>query len=436
VTALPIAERRHRVELALATAVLVAAIGVAVLRVSGLPEVHRVRLGAAHWAFGDFRKILYYPAAAFLAGGNPFDATPYLANYPGAEVPMAPYAPVIVLAGAPFATLPLQAAEWCYFAITVALSAVLAVAAFRFDRVPAGAAAIVGVTAAVLLSRPGQWNLLQGQPTIALVLGSYAALAYRRTGALAAGIGLAVALVKPTFGVPLALLLLVRRDRRARAVVLAGVALAAVASAPALLVLAHRAGGLAALVAQVREGNAVLFARTNNAVTNIGRIDLAALITRPVGSGFGQAAEYAIGLALLAGAALLLRQLERRGEAADAPHSATIACAAVLLGTYHQGYDLLLLTAPAIAVANRLVVGRADERPARIAVLALLALLAFNFVTTESGVAALQPGRAAWVLVTSLNALALLAVFVLVSAAALRGDTTWVPAASQNPVAR
>jgi hypothetical protein len=442
VTPVPIAEGRRRVELALATAVFVAAIGVAVLRVTGLPEVHRVRLGAAQWAFDDFKLILYYPARALLDGANPYDAPRYLAAYRAVEVPMAPYAPVSLVAGIPFALLPFAAAAWVHFALTVVLTAALVAAAFRLCRITPSPAVLVAATGIVLLSRPGHWNLLLGQVTVPLVLGTYAALAYARLGPLPAAAGFAVATVKPTFGIPLALLLLARRDPRARRVVLLGIALTAAINLPVLAVLARRAGGVMPLVAQAREGNDMLFRHGNRAITSIGRIDLAALITRPLGTDVGQTAEAVIGLALLAIAALVLRRLEARGETADAPRSVAVACGAILLGMYHQGYDVLLMVAPAVALAYRLVAADAGGRAARLAALGLLAVLALNFITTESGVAALEPGRAAWVLVTSINAGALLAVFAIVTVAAMRapaaadGSAASGAARSQNPVAR
>jgi hypothetical protein len=58
-------------------------------------------------------------------------------------------------------------------------------------------------------SRPGQWNLLLGQPALELTLPTYAALYNARRAPGLSGLALAISMYKPTFGIPLAVLTLV-----------------------------------------------------------------------------------------------------------------------------------------------------------------------------------------------------------------------------------
>ena len=101
-------------------------------------------------------------------------------------------------------------------------------------------AATLGLTALLLLSRPGHMNLLLGQVTAQVVIGAYVALRWARTRPLLAGMGLALATLKPTYGVPLALLMLFGRGDLGAVVV--GVALSGALCLVALVAARARGG--------------------------------------------------------------------------------------------------------------------------------------------------------------------------------------------------
>src|SRR5581483_4704946 len=65
----------------------------------------------SRWAFCDFRTVVYYPAVAFLAGDNPYDAAAFTRTYP-APFEFPPYSPLTILLHLPFALLPVGAAPW------------------------------------------------------------------------------------------------------------------------------------------------------------------------------------------------------------------------------------------------------------------------------------------------------------------------------------
>jgi hypothetical protein len=98
-----------------------------------------------------------------------------------------------------------------------------------------------------------------------------------------------------------------------------------------------------------------------------------------------------------------------------------ITCCAVLLSVYHQAYDLLLLTLPVLALVPVLKRG-SSNRPAIFIEAGLFIILAGNYLTTESVLAALHPGEVGRIALLSINGLALLAVFLIYLHVAL-----WTP---------
>src|SRR6185295_2450313 len=120
--------------------------------------------------------------------------------------PFPPYLPASLLFHLPFGLLSFPVAEWVHYALTVALMPVLALLALRLAGLVETPARIFAVAALLLASRPGHWNLILGQPTVTLVVGVYVALLLAPRWPVWAGVGLAVSTLKPTFGLPLAVL--------------------------------------------------------------------------------------------------------------------------------------------------------------------------------------------------------------------------------------
>ena len=211
---------------------LLAARTLSKLNLPGRPDVE-------HWGLADFRDNAYYPTVAFLHGENPYDAATYTPRYP-VRYPFPPYAPLTLAIHAPFAVLPFEAAELAYWLVTAALALPLAGLALAACGVRTDAARVIAVAAALLLSRPGHWNLVLGQTAMLLVVATQGVLHYRRTRPGLAALCLAVTTLKPTFGVPLALLVLALGGVR---VVLGAAALAGAVSLVVGVRLAAAAGG-------------------------------------------------------------------------------------------------------------------------------------------------------------------------------------------------
>jgi hypothetical protein len=116
----------------------------------------------------------------------------------------------------------------------------------------------------------------------------------------------------------------------------------------------------------------------------------------------------ATGILLLA--VLVLRLLAKHPTRQAEALAVGIICLTTSLVGFHRGYDLVLLTAPfvAVAVPGALPLGRG----LRWVFLALYSILALNWIATESVLQRWQPSGATWLLVTSLNGLCLVALYL------------------------
>ena len=183
---------------------VLAGVGLALFRLTSLSEIFRVRTA---WTMVDFRSQVYYPAVAFLGGENPYAAERFLKLYPVNSVfPF--YLPVALLMHLPLGLLSVRTASAVYFTLTLALTFLLAFASLAFNKIKVKITDVFLIGGLVLLSRSGHWNLLLGQPTLEVVLASYVAFYFARRSAIISGLGLVISMMKPTFGILIALLML------------------------------------------------------------------------------------------------------------------------------------------------------------------------------------------------------------------------------------
>jgi len=158
---------------------------------------------------------------------------------------------------------------------------------------------VLALAAVLIASRPGHMNLLLGQVTAQVAIGAYVALRWARTRPLLAGLGLALATLKPTYGVPLAALMLFGRgDVIAVAV---GTAVSVALCLLALVPLVHAAGGVVPFAASLASSAGAFSAEgTSNAWSGFARIDAVALLARVMGRVPDGWTELALGLAIVA----------------------------------------------------------------------------------------------------------------------------------------
>lgn len=380
----------------------------------------------ARWAMRDFRDGIYYPGRAWLDGVNPYSPGEFLGHYPATQLfPLV--SPGVLLLNAPFALLSYEHALVAYFAFSVLLLLAYAPILLATSGIRATPARLAWLAAFLVASRPAYSTLTLGQSVLPVAIGVTLALHYARTRPALGGLGLCLAVLKPTFGVPLAGLMLARREYRA---IWIGVVMsAALAAIPLVTIIAHT--GIGAFVSGIGETLAEWGSHPSVQLTgvDVGRFDASAALARlfripladssslPVALVFGGAAFYAVHR--LHGH----RSAELRPAAAPYEGrslSSLIILLATLLAVYHQRYDAIVLGGPILA----LLAGRPAELSPRTRRLSLLLLVAvwFNYLATTTGirVAGLTPWRWPWRIAVSLNAVALIVVFALACVAALR----------------
>lgn len=381
-------------------------LALATARVAPLHQVGALRVDAP-WVMVDFRHVVYYPSRAFWDGLNPYDTQAYLERYP-VDIPVSLYAPATFVLFAPFGLLPLDVSSVAYFTLTVLLTLVLGWAVLRMSGAQAAGSSVLAAGGVLLLSRPGHWNLLSGQVTLIVVLATYAALSFARRIPHLGGLGLAIALLKPSFGVPLIPVLLARGAWRT---VAWGLGIAAALNVPVLLALVWRQGGLDPFLATVAQSVRAFGNPDTHPIHSVWRVDLVATISRLANHPLGMSAAVLTSALVLAPVMVLSRRLVESDRADQNRVLEGLVCCGVLLSLFHQAYDLLLLALPVAGL-----VGGMTERPRRathVAQALLFTMLGLNYLATQSALSALQLSPATRLLVVSANGLILLALYGL-----------------------
>src|SRR5262249_21229497 len=190
----------------MASCIALGGLGFVVFRLVSLANIFGWR---ATWLLTDFDETTYYPIAAFLAGGNPYNAVTFLASYP-VDSPFPLYLPMILLIHLPFGLLSVQMASTVYFILTLLLTFCVGFVSLTVNKLTVKITDVLLIGGLLLFSRPGHWNLLLGQVTLQFVLATYAALFYAKHRPILSGLGLALSTMKPSFGLPLAILMLIQ----------------------------------------------------------------------------------------------------------------------------------------------------------------------------------------------------------------------------------
>lgn len=416
-------ERQHgrgRASRPLATAVAAVAFVAAVAVVAARTHDRLVvpgRPDAPAWGMIDFRDAVHYPVVAFLDGNDPYDPAAYAATYPVGNVfPF--YTPLTLLVHLPFGLLPLVPAAAAYFVLSAALVVVLSHLTLRMCGVEPTAAALFALAAAIAISQPGQWNLFLGQCGATIAVGTYGALYLARRRPWLAGLCLAVAAIKPTAGVPLALLMFARGDRTAA---LVGAAVGLVVGGLVLAPIVWGAGGVGAFLTAV-SGNYAGFTADPSAAaaTSPYRVDVAALASRLLGRSVGLGVELACMALVLGLAALALHRLAARAGDDARGIGTSLVCVAVLVCVYHQSYEALLLAFPIAWAARRCFAAEVSATPRAWVLLGALVVPAANYLVMGGVVARMPAGSAPWLAATCLDGAALVVAFCVLCASAWR----------------
>lgn len=207
-------------------------VGFAILTAIRCAAVYHLPQPGEPECFGhcDFHNAVYYPGKGFLAGDNPYSAD-YARKHP-VNRELSPYSPLLFPFAAAISTLPLWLADWIWFGLNLALIPGYAWLVLRYLRNSTPTAAETGWWSfAILISRPGNSNLTVGQLALWMSLAVLVAVRDADSNPWKAGIAIAAASIKPTFGLPLGLLLLA--GGQIRAALIGGILAIAGAAIPA-----------------------------------------------------------------------------------------------------------------------------------------------------------------------------------------------------------
>ncbi len=366
----------------------------------------------SNWAFRDFRDAVYYPVRSFLDGRNPYDTKTHVQFYPvGQHFP--PYSPLTLLLHLPFGLVPFAISQWLYFAFNIALTVVLASVIWRLCVGRYDLGVTLGLAAVILLTRPGQMNLLLGQSSLILALATIGCLHFGGSRPWIAALFFALATIKPTYGGPLLLFLLARRHYRAAGL---GVGITLAVTLPFLIHFVDLQGGLSNTWMILRENAQAFNANPGRdplqSYTRIDSLCLLAKITHVVPSDW---LEQVFALALAGGAAACVWIHHRRVSNSSAlDGSATLAILVMLTCIYHHAYDLVVVWLPLIAAttsAGKFWPG--VSKSLRTIWILVISLTMLNFLSTHTFLSVVSPRSVLWTLVTSLNGIALLAAAIV-----------------------
>jgi hypothetical protein len=290
----------------------------------------------------DFRDALYFPVREFLGGGNPYDPAVMFAHWPVRQN-FNLYQPYHLVLHLPFALPGYRVGAVAFALACLVLLIGLAVMAAGRAGLPLVAGTVV-VATLLVTSQVGKAQMYVGQVNPLIAVGAAGALLWRAKNPGWASAALALAWLKPQFGLPLALLLFVRGDRK---VALVGTAIAAAASLPVVVVLVLRTSVgefLDVLSRNLAHASHTGYGAVDSMTAQ--RVDVAAVFFRTTGW-LPPAAELLALCGVLAVTAVLVRRLDRTSsEAAD-----VLTCLGVVVALVHQPGDVLIAVPALVALA-------------------------------------------------------------------------------------
>ncbi|RAS63911.1 uncharacterized protein DUF2029 [Lentzea atacamensis] len=317
----------------------------------------------------DFRDALYFPIREFLAGGNPYDPAAMFEHWPVRQN-FNLYQPYHLVLHLPFALPEYRIGAIAFTLASLVLLGVLGLLAARQAKLPLVLGTVV-IGALLVTSQVGKAQLYVGQVNPLIAVGAAAALLARSSHPRVAALGLAVAWLKPQFGLPLAILLFARGSRR---VALGGTVIAALASLPVVGLLVYRGGGVGPFLDVISVNLAHASGTSYGAVDSVTaqRVDLPAVFFR-VTDWLPPAAELTALVGVLAATAYLARKLDR-GDSDSRSVADLITAVGAVVAVVHQPGDVLIAV-PAMAAVAVVCWRRRKERDWRITGFAVVALL-------------------------------------------------------------
>ena len=297
--------------------------------------------------FVDFHNAIHFPTKSFLSGKNPYSRQ-YVANHPDERTfPLFP--PQSLIVHIPFGIGSIQVSRllYCGFELAIAAMLLLLIQWIVERQVTLRVFLYLGI--ALMLTIPFYTSYYMGQLTLQLVLGTVVALHYSKTRPMLAAFGLALAACKPQFGIPLAILLLCRRDWKTA---IGGGLISVVVSSAAVVVICYNFGWQN-FVEEIKIVYLGLDSHPDvgTALDNGWRLDIYPVLARflTVDGQLPAWSKFLVPAVYLAVGGLGVFWLRNRADAK--PLSNLIICLTCLGCIYHSVYDGILLLWPIVAIA-------------------------------------------------------------------------------------
>lgn len=364
--------------------------------------------------FSDFHNAVYYPVRALVTGTNPYSSE-YVKFHPD-DLGYPLFGPTALLIHLPLGFLQVEIADVAYFILNVFLLLTVAALTFRYSGRKCSWGAIAAIAALMILCRPGAVNFYGLQMTLLLVLGSLLALEHSEESPLLSGVGLMLTFCKPTFTIPLMVLMLFRGNIRA---VVAGVVLCGISSGVVVLYILTFCGGLEAFIEQVRQQyfNGALHPDVPHVSTSWARVDTYSIFPRwGVNDQWNLNVLVPVATMAFGGLAILFECVRGQKEGAVS-RSGLLIILIMLASLYHQPYDCLILWVPIVAIvigADKLEFGFSTVT--KWLLLTCMLLPMYNIFGTKLFLEYfdISPNSLGWRIFVTANAFAILAAAVMV----------------------
>ena len=296
----------------------------------------------------DFHAMYFY-AKTFRLGLSPYEKHDREDLIVTRSSP--PFSPVIFFVMLPLSYLPLAAADVAACLLNLAMIGGIALMVFRYSDRPVQWSWWLAVFGFLVFSRPGHITLHTGYFTALLVIGTLMAFHHAKHRPWLAAVGVLLASAKPTYIIPLLLILAFRKNYKAAVygtILAVAVALAGIT----WLALAQDGSSFIHVIETVLHGQEDFHDDpTEEPVNTWTRIDIlgmgAKIVSWKPGNGV-----YLIGMLVLLippGIAIRKASLHEVNSSATGL-SAFIGILALLVTLYHHSYDCLLFALPWLAL--------------------------------------------------------------------------------------
>ena len=335
----------------------------------------------------DFYTFYTY-SKAFRDGVNPYSME--VMEHPDYVVPRnaAPFSPAAFLPYVALTFVSLNVASVIFFMFNWLLLGVLAWCCISMSRIKFDPVLWVWVFGFLVFSRPGHLTMFTGYVTAVLAIGTIVALHFSKSKPLLSGFGFLLAAVKPTYAIPLTLLMLARRDFKATVI---GCVLT-IGFAVGCFAWLSSHSDVASVIDGIKSGQEAFHNDTTEEPFNTWtRVDVPALIAKFMHRVPGTVEYLGVMLVLLIVPCLAIWRCSGREVVHDeiekgaASLTAVVAVLALLVTIYHHSYDCLVVS---VAMVSMLLHGSQLKtglpRFVSLCIGVLLAIPMINYASTRA----------------------------------------------------